>query len=125
MNIYLFCMLCHDFSFQSFASYNILQMSLIICLEEQKVVGRHQIDYLALSAAILQVQYVTKWHFGIALLWLHVISWYNPFYRFCASKKGGMGEVGGFHREVPCTWELPWLAIEQLWRHWLDHFSPC
>ena len=40
-------------------------MSLIICLEEQKVVGRHQIDYLALSAAVLQVQYVTTvafWH---------------------------------------------------------------
>ena len=35
--------------------------------------------------------------------------------RFCASKKGGMGEVGGFHHGVPCTWELPWLAIEQLW----------
>ena len=48
--------------------------------------------------------------------------------RFCASKKGGMGgggggggEVGGFQLGVPCTWQLPWLAVEK----WLDHFSPC
>ena len=43
--------------------------------------------------------------------------------RFCASKKGGMrgGEVGGFQLGVPCTWQLPWLAVEKQ----LDHFSPC
>ena len=34
-------------------------MSLIVSLEERKVVWRHQIDYFALSAAILQAQYVT------------------------------------------------------------------
>ena len=87
-------------------------MSLIISLDKRKVVGRHKIDCFALSAAILQVEYVTTMAFGIALLWPHVISWCNPF---CASKKGGMGEVGGFHHGVPCTWELPWLAIEQPW----------
>ena len=64
--------------------------------------------------------------------------------RFCASKKGGIGEVGGFQHRVPCTWaaalagcrkalvvtglsvsllqhgmsytwQLPWLAVEKPW----------
>ena len=34
---------------------------------------------------------------------------------FCASKKGGIGEVGGFQLRVPCTWQLPWLAVEKRW----------
>ena len=42
----------------------------------------------------------------------------------CASKKGGIGrgsrdnakgEVSGFQHGVPCTWQLPWLAIEKPW----------
>ena len=35
--------------------------------------------------------------------------------RFCASKKVGMGKVGGFQHGVPCTWQLPWLAVEKPW----------
>ena len=33
--------------------------------------------------------------------------------RFCASKKGGMGEVDGHIQDMPCTWRLPWLPVEQ------------
>ena len=37
--------------------------------------------------------------------------------RFCVSKKGGVGggEVGGHIQDMPCTWQLPWLAVEWLW----------
>ena len=35
--------------------------------------------------------------------------------RFCASKKGGIGGGGGFQLGVPCTWQLPWLAVEKPW----------
>ena len=35
--------------------------------------------------------------------------------RFCASKKGRVGEVGGFQHGVLCTWQLPWVAVENLW----------
>ena len=35
--------------------------------------------------------------------------------RFCASKKGGIGGMGGFQLGVPCTWQLPWLAVEKPW----------
>ena len=36
--------------------------------------------------------------------------------RFCASKKGGVGRGGGgFQHRVLCTWQLPWLAVEQPW----------
>ena len=24
-------------------------------------------------------------------------------------------EVGGFQHRVPCTWQLPWLAVEKRW----------
>ena len=45
--------------------------------------------------------------------------------RFCASKKGGMGEVGGFTAEcrshASC---LGWLE-RSLGQQWLNHFSPC
>ena len=34
--------------------------------------------------------------------------------RFCASKKVGKGEVDGFQHRVPCTWQLPCLAVENL-----------
>ena len=30
--------------------------------------------------------------------------------RFCTSKKGGIGGGGRIHPELPCTWQLPWLA---------------
>ena len=30
--------------------------------------------------------------------------------RFCASIKGGIGEVGGFQHRVPYKWQLHWLA---------------
>ena len=36
------------------------------------------------------------------------------------AKKVG-GGVGGFQRGMPCTWQLPWLAVE---KPWLEHFSP-
>ena len=36
-------------------------------------------------------------------------------YRFCGSKNGGIGEVTGFQHRMPCTWQLPWLGIEQPW----------
>ena len=32
---------------------------------------------------------------------------------FALAKKGG--EVGGLQRGVPCTWQLPWLAVEKPW----------
>ena len=35
--------------------------------------------------------------------------------RFCASKKGGIGGGGQFTPELPCTWQLPWLAVEKPW----------
>ena len=35
--------------------------------------------------------------------------------KFCASEKGGIGGGGWVHREVPCTWQLPWLAREERW----------
>ena len=35
--------------------------------------------------------------------------------RFCASKKGGIGGGGWVHPELPCTWQLPWLAVEKPW----------
>ena len=35
--------------------------------------------------------------------------------RFCTSKKGGIGGGVWVHREVPCTWELLWLAVEKPW----------
>jgi len=35
--------------------------------------------------------------------------------RFCASKKGGIGGGRSVHPELPCTWQLPWLAIEKPW----------
>ena len=35
--------------------------------------------------------------------------------RFCASKKGRIGKVGGFQHGVPCTWQLPWMAVEKPW----------
>ena len=35
--------------------------------------------------------------------------------RFCVSKKGGIGGGGWVHREVLCTWQLPWLAREEPW----------
>ena len=45
--------------------------------------------------------------------------------RFCTSKKGGMGKVGGFtpgcRAHGSC---LGWLE-KSLGRQWLDHFSPC
>ena len=41
---------------------------------------------------------------------------------FCASKQGGMGEVGGHIQDMPCTWWLPWLAVEGPWS---DCFLPC
>ena len=34
--------------------------------------------------------------------------------RFCASKKGGIGEVDGFQHGVPCTWQLAWLTGKTL-----------
>ena len=43
------------------------------------------------------------------------------FDRFCASKKGGMGGVGGFQLGVPCTWQLPWLAVEKPWSALASH----
>ena len=36
-------------------------------------------------------------------------------YRFCATKKDGIGGGGWFQHGVPCTWQLPWLAVEKLW----------
>ena len=30
-------------------------------------------------------------------------------------QKGGIGGGGWVHREVPCTWQLPWLAREEPW----------
>ena len=35
--------------------------------------------------------------------------------RFCASRKGGTGEVGGHSHDMPCTWRLSWLAVEKPW----------
>ena len=35
--------------------------------------------------------------------------------RFCASKKGVIGEVCGCHHGVLYTWQLPWLAVEKPW----------
>ena len=35
--------------------------------------------------------------------------------KFCASKKGGIGEGGWVQPRVPCTWQLPWLAVEKPW----------
>ena len=35
--------------------------------------------------------------------------------RFCASKKGEIGGGGWVHPEMPCTWQLPWLAVEKPW----------
>ena len=32
---------------------------------------------------------------------------------FALPKKAGEGEVGGFQRWVPCTWQLPWLAVQE------------
>ena len=32
--------------------------------------------------------------------------------RFCSSKKG---RWAGFQHGVPCTWQLPWLAVEKPW----------
>ena len=34
---------------------------------------------------------------------------------FTLAKKVGKGEVGGFQHGVPCTWQLPWLAIRKPW----------
>ena len=34
---------------------------------------------------------------------------------FALAKKAGQGEVGGFQHGVPCTWQLPWLAVEKPW----------
>ena len=33
--------------------------------------------------------------------------------RFCSSKKGEMGEVGGHIHDMPYTWQLSWLAVER------------
>ena len=33
--------------------------------------------------------------------------------KFCTSKKGGMGEVGGCHHPGDSTWRLSWLAAER------------
>ena len=37
--------------------------------------------------------------------------------RFCASKRGGVGRGGRVSAwvTVSCTWQLPWLAVEQPW----------
>ena len=34
---------------------------------------------------------------------------------FCTSKKGGIGGGGWVHRELTCTWQLPWLVVEKPW----------
>ena len=39
---------------------------------------------------------------------------------YCASKKGGIGDVDGFQHSIPPTspyptWQLPWLAVEKPW----------
>ena len=34
---------------------------------------------------------------------------------FALAKKVGYGEVGGFQHRVACTWQLPWLAVENPW----------
>jgi len=28
---------------------------------------------------------------------------------------GGIGKVGKFQHRILCTWQLPWLAVEQCW----------
>ena len=30
-------------------------------------------------------------------------------------QKGGKGGVGGHIQDMPCTWLLPWLIVEQPW----------
>ena len=57
-------------------------------------------------------------------LWPHVVGAIRFEDRFCTSEKGGMGEVGGFQCGVPCTWQLPWLAVEKRGWHPVGHFSP-
>jgi len=42
--------------------------------------------------------------------------------RFCTSRKGGQGEVGGFQPWAQVTWLLLGLAVESLWL--AGHFSP-
>jgi len=34
---------------------------------------------------------------------------------FVLAKKGGIRGGGWVHRELPCTWQLPWLAVEKPW----------
>ena len=34
---------------------------------------------------------------------------------FVLAKKARYGEVGRFQHGVPCTWQLPWLAIQKPW----------
>ena len=34
---------------------------------------------------------------------------------FALAKKVGKGEVGVHSHDMLCTWQLPWLAVEQLW----------
>jgi len=34
----------------------------------------------------------------------------------------GLGDVGRFQHRVPCTWHLPWLAVNKPWSALPDPF---